>query len=42
MLHRVKIGLGRLNVGLADIQMIDFLAFFLGRHRIGMELPHRG
>ena len=42
MLHRVKIGLGRLNVGLSDVQMIDLLACCLGRHRIGMELPHRG
>ena len=42
MLHRVKIGLGRLNVGLSDVQMIDLLAFFLGRHRIGMELAHGG
>ena len=31
-----------LHVGLADVQVIDLDAARLGRHRIGVELTHRG
>ncbi|CAN3999974.1 DUF3801 domain-containing protein, partial [Dysosmobacter welbionis] len=40
ILHRVKEGLGRLNVRLADIQMIDLAALGLCRQLIGQKLPH--
>ena len=40
VLHRVKEGLGRLNVRLADIQMIDLTALGLRRQLVGQELPH--
>ena len=40
VLHRVKIRLGRFNIGLADVQVIDLLSLGLRRHRIGVELAH--
>ena len=39
-LHRVKEGLGRLDVRLADVQMVDLEALGLRRQLIGQELPH--
>ena len=42
VLHRVKIRLGRFNIGLADVQVIDLLSLGLRRHRIGVELAHGG
>ena len=33
---------GRLDIGLADVQVIDLAALFLGGHREGVELPHGG
>ena len=36
----VKVGLGCLDVRLADVQMVDLLALGLGRHRVGVELAH--
>ena len=40
VLDRVEERLGRLDIGLADVQMIDFSSLCLSRHRIGMELAH--
>ena len=42
MTHCLKIRLGRLNIRLADIQMIDLFAFCLCRHCIRVKLTHRG
>ena len=38
--HGVIVGRGRGQVGLADIQVIDFLSPFLGLHGVGMKFPH--
>ncbi len=38
--HGVIVGRGRGQVGLADVQMIDFLAPLLGLHGVRMEFPH--
>ena len=42
MPHGLEICFGRLDVGLADIQVIDLLALGLCRHRVGVELTHGG
>ena len=42
MPHGLKIRLGRLDVRLADVQVIDSPTLGLGRHSVGVELPHRG
>ena len=41
MLNRSIKRLGRLQIGLTDIQMVNFLALLLGFHRIRVELTHR-
>jgi hypothetical protein len=38
--HGIIVSRGRGQVGLADVQVIDFLAFFLRLHGVGMEFPH--
>ena len=42
MPHRLEICLGRLDVRLTDVQVIDLLSPGLCRHRIGVELTHGG
>ena len=34
--------LGRLYIGLADVQVVDLLSLCFSSHRIGVEFPHRG
>ena len=42
VLHRIEVRLGRFDIRLTDVQMIDLPALGLRRHRVGVELPHGG